>query len=526
MTASLGRITARLAELDEALPVELIQLINQNIKPPEPISADDVHIRAMYIVSDQVNSFGGRFSPDDHERLAGLLIDSPVLVGHRKDMLPIGRTFHAVAVEHDGRPWVKSYFYWLKSTDQSATLKDNLDGGIYKECSIAFAFGLPECSVCGKDIRRCEHAPFEVYAKDDEAHSCYFNYRQLERVLETSLVYRGAVPATSVSKDLSGSDTLTMPDSRAAIRSITPITDFEQLDSDRPYLVVPKYDGLPITARVEEQQLLIAHLDGQPLESKAFENYQPQSFRPTDSLFGLLVGYRGRARCRLGDLQKYLADKSGPVTRLVLNVYPHQGLVSLPRSWDRAKLNIRMMPYRIVTTTDLDRQAREIMTNAGVEICALPSTGRFLSDKTVVSYHYQPPVLASDTGAGYSLTMNESTQVATLTLRLSASKRSQRENNTRQFELNGFDLEQLQQGRRFVASSLSVTPKQTAMTNTKAVARGELVNMNTIGDALVLDCDGLLSGRLVMRPVRLNQQNRYLFYRLSDEQNQKEKIGE
>jgi hypothetical protein len=32
--------------------------------------------------------------------------------------------------------------------------------------------------------------------------SCHFNYRKIERVLETSLVYRGAVNDTSVSKEL------------------------------------------------------------------------------------------------------------------------------------------------------------------------------------------------------------------------------------------------------------------------------------------------------------------------------------
>lgn len=165
MTTSLGRVTAHLAEPGEVIPPEFADLINVNIQPPTQVTVDDVYVRAMYIVSDQVNSFGGRFPYDEHERLARLLVDSPVLVGHRRDRLPVGRNFHAVMVERHHRPWVKSYFYWLRSADGAEQLRDNIDGGIYKECSIAFTFHLPECSVCGKDIRRCEHEPFEEYQR-------------------------------------------------------------------------------------------------------------------------------------------------------------------------------------------------------------------------------------------------------------------------------------------------------------------------------------------------------------------------
>ena len=111
MTASYGRVIAQLAEPDEDVPAELIDLINSNVRPPAKVSTADVYIRAMYVVSDQVNSFGGRFPVDEHQTVARLLVDSPVLVGHRKDKLPVGRNFHAVTIERDQRPWVKSYFY-------------------------------------------------------------------------------------------------------------------------------------------------------------------------------------------------------------------------------------------------------------------------------------------------------------------------------------------------------------------------------------------------------------------------------
>ena len=92
MAESIGRITAHLAGPIETISEEIILLINENIKPPNPVGAGDVFVRAMYVVSDEINSFGGRFPAEEHNRLAALLIDSPVLVGHRKDKLPVPNT--------------------------------------------------------------------------------------------------------------------------------------------------------------------------------------------------------------------------------------------------------------------------------------------------------------------------------------------------------------------------------------------------------------------------------------------------
>lgn len=202
MSASFGKITAVLAEKSEEFSEELITLLNKNVKPPRPVAAGDVYIRAMYVVSDEINSFGGRFPADEHSRLVSLLIDSPVLAGHRKDKLPLGRNFYAACENRGGRQWVKSYFYWLKSGHGAESLRENIDGGIYKECSIGFTYFFPECSVCGYDIRRCEHQPFQKQITHGVESITHFNYRKIERVLETSLVYRGALPDTAVTKDL------------------------------------------------------------------------------------------------------------------------------------------------------------------------------------------------------------------------------------------------------------------------------------------------------------------------------------
>ena len=133
-----GRLTAKLAEKSETYDQSLVDEINQRIKPPRPILEKDVYIRAMYIVSDNINSQGGRFGETELDGLTELIIDAPVMIGHRRDSLPVARNFKAEKIRIDGRQWVKAYFYWMKDSDGAVDFKNNIDGGIYKECSISF----------------------------------------------------------------------------------------------------------------------------------------------------------------------------------------------------------------------------------------------------------------------------------------------------------------------------------------------------------------------------------------------------
>ena len=203
MKKLLGQVQAELSEKEEQVPPDLISLINARIKPPVLVTAEDIFIRAMYLISDNVNSYGGCFPQEEHPHLAKLIIDAPVLIGHNKERLPVARNFNTELVYRDNAPWIKVWFYWLKNSEGGNSLKENIDHGIYKEGSIGFSFEFPECSICGQDIRKCEHIPFRSYLdKNQQEKQAHFNYRKIVKVLETSLVYRGAIPDTSFSADL------------------------------------------------------------------------------------------------------------------------------------------------------------------------------------------------------------------------------------------------------------------------------------------------------------------------------------
>jgi hypothetical protein len=495
MTNSLGRITARLADPDEIVPPELVALINENIAPPIPVTGEDVFVRAMYVVSDKVNSFGGRFPVDEHDHLARLLIDSPVLIGHRRDLLPVGRTFHAERVEHNGAPWVKAYFYWLRASDDADTLRENIDGGIYKECSIAFSFQFPECSVCGEDIRRCEHEPFETYGDTGASAPCHFNYRQIEKVLETSLVYRGAVPDTSITRNLN---------SRAD--DLPVLSRLDTLDRHAAYLIVPRYDGITVMARVDNAGLRIARLDGTPIELRTGDITPRWRLPEKTNLYGRLVAYRGRERCSRVLLRKYLSGQASQVSRLVLYLYPLQGLVKGSKRPTGERFTLAEIPYRVGSMADFEPLAGEIATRDGVEVWSIGPSGCFFDGDLAVGYRYPTAKATSDENFGYTLFDGQAEGVAWLELSMPSAPT--RPAPKLCLQLKSYDMRALLSGRKLLACRVSSLPPG----NNCHAKSDSLIRLEAHGAGFRFETRGHLTGRWVLRPILLNGSNHFLFY--------------
>ena len=184
--------TVKLAGNPSDNTTAMISKINQLMAPPIPVTAENAHIRIMYLASDSINAHGGRFPPDELHKLVKLIPGTPVLVGHRRDRLPIARSFNAdYATDDDGVNWVRSYFYWMKDAEGAETLRLNIDSGIYTDCSLCFSYSFPECSICGEDMRRCPHMPLQSKNTGSDSTAFYY-YRGVNKVIEVSLVYRGA----------------------------------------------------------------------------------------------------------------------------------------------------------------------------------------------------------------------------------------------------------------------------------------------------------------------------------------------
>ncbi len=422
MQELLGKITASLVESDKVVPENLIDKINANIKPPAKVTADDVHIRAMYIVSDQVNSYGGRFPVDEHERLAEFLVDSPVLIGHRKDSLPIARNFHAETLHRDGANWIKVYFYWLKNAEHGENLRKNIDAGIYKECSISFVFSLPECSICGSDIRQCRHRPFEKYKTDSgETVQAHFNYRQIAKVLETSLVYRGSVSDTLITDQLffgcENNAEEKVFSGRPQFKPFQRLWDINRLDKGSNYIVLPAYESLRLIVSRSNNKTLIAASDGQGVESKTLNKYiHTLKFPEGDySVDCRLVGYCGKERRTVGAIRSYLNGEESSVRRLEIKIadliaVDGEDAAVLSGIERRRKLEKLfadtpelLIPAKEAQGEKLAQIVGKCITRYGVEIFECNSSGRYL----LTSKKYLPAIITgrSKAGDGYRYSM-------------------------------------------------------------------------------------------------------------------------
>ncbi|MBD3297419.1 MAG: hypothetical protein GF341_02105 [candidate division Zixibacteria bacterium] len=200
-TTLIGELTVAPGAPPATVDESVVGLINQRIQPPEPVTTDGIHVRSLRLISDDVNDHGGRFPAEEHERLCELIIDSPVLIGHDRTQLPMARNFAARIINDGDRQWISAWFYWLRCPSGDRLAAD-IDGGVVKEGSIGFEFRTPRCSICGNDIRRCEHIPGEPYrSTTGESNVAHYEYREIVRVLETSLVYRGATPGTRLGNE-------------------------------------------------------------------------------------------------------------------------------------------------------------------------------------------------------------------------------------------------------------------------------------------------------------------------------------
>ncbi len=486
MNATLGRLMAQLAESNEVTPdTDLVDRINTAINPPERVSIDDVHIRAMYIVSDEVNSFGGCFPSDEHERLCRLLVDSPVMVGHRKDRLPIGRTFHAATVDREGRRWVKCWFYWLKKAAGAETLRENIDGGVYKECSISFTFRLPECSICGKDIRLCQHQPFETYGDGGDGQVCHFRYRRIERVLETSLVYRGAVPNTAITREHVHQDEPT------DMAEDTSVTDLENLPESETYTVVPAYDGLSVKLTTDGRLV-------SPETDLSLPGVYGMNGGDGPEPVGYLLGMRGKERCSLEALRRHLSEGDSLVSRLELRLLDRNRELP-PVATGTYRMSIRPLRHRLCRRDQLADVTRLLATRDGVRIWPA-DRAPFESP----AFSYNPEDSADLPSGEYRLYHRNGAPSAQLLLPI--------DGETARYDIRQFHLGRFRHGGRFVADR--VDRANEAGSARQAIASGDITERSEDDGALVLTMTGKLAGTTVIRPITIQGRERFLVYRL------------
>ncbi len=184
----------------EAAAASDIEQINALPNPPLcELGADDIHVRRCRLAGDAVDSQFGCFRSHDLPRVLELTHGAPALIGHNRESIAVARFFGGSVDEFGGSHYIIPKFYWPKAHSAAEDFRVLLDAGIISEASIAFTFEKPSCSICGKDIRECEHEPGAHYGLK----LCHYFYDGIDRVLEGSFVYRGAEPGTGILSEIS-----------------------------------------------------------------------------------------------------------------------------------------------------------------------------------------------------------------------------------------------------------------------------------------------------------------------------------
>jgi hypothetical protein len=313
----------------------------------------------MWVVSDEVNSYGGVIPGELHPQIAELMIGAPILVGHQTDSLPIARVFHAEKAERDGRSWVRGYFYWLRDADGAETLRSNIDGGIYQECSISFLYTKPICLLCQQDVRDCGHEPNREYRLHGRRQICSFRYEGISKVLECSLVYRGAIPNTLVTS-------ASLSQAASSQLQETVISNLNDLPVHEWFLITPRYDGIRVAAEIDQSEGEIRVLSRQESLDEITIPIR-RTGQSTRRVSGMLVGYRNRSRVSREQLLQALRGEMSEITKVVLYLLPAQEKHAMVQT-SHPHFEIRTMPHASVHRGQLESKITLLASRRGVEI--------------------------------------------------------------------------------------------------------------------------------------------------------------
>lgn len=162
-----------------------------------PLSEDEFATFTLDLCHNRVDKHFSRFPVEELETINRLVPGRPLMERHDlRGSLPRG-TFFRSRLHRDGdQVSVRPDVYVLRTSDNADFIL-NIEGGVYRETSIGFSFETPECSVCGKDLRTCDHVPGRTYGGEP----CHYIMRHVLEVIEGSVVPAGSQGTGFVSQE-------------------------------------------------------------------------------------------------------------------------------------------------------------------------------------------------------------------------------------------------------------------------------------------------------------------------------------
>jgi hypothetical protein len=153
-----------------------------------PLAPEEFTVFTLDLCHNQVDRHHSRFPDDELEAINRMVVGRPLMERHDlRGTLPRGVFFRSRLHTAGDRRSVRPDVYVLR-TEANRDFILNIEGGVYRETSIGFAFRTPECSVCGEDLRTCDHLPGRGYGGE----TCHYIMRGVLEVIEGSVVASGS----------------------------------------------------------------------------------------------------------------------------------------------------------------------------------------------------------------------------------------------------------------------------------------------------------------------------------------------
>ena len=153
-----------------------------------PLAREEVAVFSLELCNNAIDKHFSRFPEEELEKINAMVVGRPLMERHDlRGSLPRGTFFRSHLHREGERVSVRPEVYVLRTAENEHFIR-NIEGGVYRDTSIGFSFRLPECSICTKDLRTCEHVPGQVYGTE----ACHFVMRDVVDVIEGSVVPSGS----------------------------------------------------------------------------------------------------------------------------------------------------------------------------------------------------------------------------------------------------------------------------------------------------------------------------------------------
>ena len=153
-----------------------------------PLARGEFAVFTLDLCNNRIDRHHSRFPEDELDAVSRMVPGRPLMERHDlKGSLPRGTFFRSQLHRAGDVLSVRPDVYVLR-TAENADFILNIEGGVYRETSMGFAFRTPECSVCAKDLRTCSHVPGRAYGDE----TCHYVMRGVLEVIEGSVVASGS----------------------------------------------------------------------------------------------------------------------------------------------------------------------------------------------------------------------------------------------------------------------------------------------------------------------------------------------